>query len=100
MTGPAPLAEIGRFHLPMPLHTNRNFKSGARDVSNPFDDQDGALLVLINDQGQHSLWPAAVDIPAGWSVAFQRNRRQACIEYINENWTDMRPRTGTDIRRP
>jgi len=67
-------------------------------VSNPFDDQGGAFVVLINDQGQHSLWPAAAEIPAGWSTACEQNRRQACIEYINENWTDMRPRTGADIQ--
>jgi MbtH protein len=72
---------------------------GARDVSNPFDDQGGAFVVLINDQGQYSLWPAAAEIPAGWSVACEQNGRQACIEYIDRNWTDMRPRTGADIQR-
>jgi MbtH protein len=67
-------------------------------VSNPFDDQDAAFVVLINNQGQHSLWPAAAEIPAGWSIACLQNARQACIEYIDKNWTDMRPRTGADIR--
>jgi MbtH protein len=69
-------------------------------VSNPFDEQGGAFVVLINDHGQHSLWPAAAEIPAGWSIACERNARQACIEYIGKNWTDMRPRTGVDIQRP
>jgi MbtH protein len=64
-------------------------------VSNPFDDEGGAFVVLINEQGQHSLWPAA-EIPAGWSVACRQDSRQACIEYINRHWTDMRPRAGTD----
>jgi MbtH protein len=68
-------------------------------VSNPFDEQGGAFVVLINNHGQHSLWPAAADIPAGWSIACKWNARQACIEYIGKNWTDMRPRTGTDIQR-
>jgi MbtH protein len=72
---------------------------GAPHVSNPFDDQGGAFVVLINDQGQHSLWPAAAEIPAGWSTACEQNRREACIEYINKNWTDMRPRTGAGIPR-
>jgi MbtH protein len=67
-------------------------------VSNPFDDQGGAFVVLINQQGQHSLWPAAAEIPAGWSVACRQDSRQACIEYINRHWTDMRPRTVTDTR--
>ena len=68
-------------------------------MSNPFDDQGGAFVVLINDQGQYSLWPAAAEIPAGWSVACEQNGRQACLEYIGKNWTDMRPRTGVDIQR-
>ena len=68
-------------------------------MSNPFDDQGGAFVVLINDQGQYSLWPAAAEIPAGWSVACEQNGRQACIEYINGNWTDMHPRIGVTIQR-
>jgi MbtH protein len=67
-------------------------------VSNPFDDQGGAFVVLINDQGQHSLWPAAAEIPAGWAIACEQTGRQACIEYIGKNWTDMRPRTAADIQ--
>ena len=66
-------------------------------MSNPFDDQGSAFVVLINEQGQHSLWPAAIEVPDGWSIAYQQNGRQACIEYINNNWTDMRPRAGADI---
>jgi MbtH protein len=69
-------------------------------MSNPFDDQSGAFVVLVNHQGQHSLWPAAAEIPAGWwSIACEQNGRQACIEYIDKNWTDMRPRAGADIQR-
>jgi MbtH protein len=68
-------------------------------VSNPFDDQGGAFVVLINDQGQYSLWPAAAEIPAGWSTAYEQNGREACIEYIGKNWTDMRPRTGADSQQ-
>jgi MbtH protein len=72
---------------------------GAPEVSNPFDDQGGAFVVLINEQGQHSLWPASTEVPAGWSIAYQQNGRQACIEYVNNNWTDMRPRAGANIRQ-
>ena len=68
-------------------------------MSNPFDDQGGAFVVLINDQGQHSLWPATTEVPAGWYIACEQTGRHACIEYIDRNWTDMRPRTGADIQR-
>ncbi|MCX5240982.1 MbtH family protein [Streptomyces prunicolor] len=62
-------------------------------MSNPFDDPDGQFYVLINDEGQHSLWPAFADVPAGWTAVHGTADRAACVEYINTNWTDMRPRS-------
>jgi MbtH protein len=66
-------------------------------MPNPFDDQSGMFVVLINDQGQYSLWPAAAEIPAGWSIACEQDGRDACVEYVAKNWTDMRPRTAGDV---
>ncbi|WP_018681937.1 MbtH family protein [Actinokineospora enzanensis] len=60
-------------------------------MSNPFDDPDGRFLVLVNAEGQHSLWPAFTEVPGGWTVAHGEDTRQACLDYVNENWTDMRP---------
>jgi MbtH protein len=65
-------------------------------MTNPFDDPDGTFLVLVNDEGQHSLWPAFAAVPAGWTVAHDRDSRQACLDYVNANWTDMRPRSLID----
>jgi MbtH protein len=62
-------------------------------MANPFEDEEGTYLVLTNDEGQHSLWPAFVDVPDGWAIAFTENTRQNCLDYINTNWTDMRPRS-------
>ncbi|MFH8886134.1 MbtH family protein [Streptomyces californicus] len=62
-------------------------------MTNPFDDEDGAFLVLVNDEGQHSLWPAFAVVPAGWTVAHPEDTRQACLDYVEENWTDLRPRS-------
>ncbi|MFD0904191.1 MbtH family protein [Actinomadura sediminis] len=62
-------------------------------MSNPFDDPDGTFLVLVNDEGQHSLWPAFADVPGGWTVASGPAPRAECVEYVNENWTDIRPRS-------
>ena len=58
---------------------------------NPFDDPDGEFLVLVNAEGQHSLWPGFADIPAGWTVARDRGTREACLAYVEAHWTDMRP---------
>jgi MbtH protein len=62
-------------------------------MTGPFDDEDGTYLVLINDEDQYSLWPAVVDVPAGWQVFHRGDSRKACLEFIDRNWTDMRPKS-------
>jgi MbtH protein len=58
---------------------------------NPFDDPDGRFLVLVNDEGQHSLWPAFAPVPAGWRVGLPEASRQDCLDWIERSWVDMRP---------
>lgn len=60
---------------------------------NPFDNADGAFMVLVNDEGQHSLWPEFALVPDGWTVVKQTAPRQECLDFIEENWTDIRPRS-------
>ncbi|GGK15987.1 protein mbtH [Streptomyces camponoticapitis] len=62
-------------------------------MTNPFDDAEGRFLVLVNDEGQHSLWPSFAEVPAGWTVAHPEDSRQACLDYVETHWTDMRPRS-------
>jgi MbtH protein len=61
-------------------------------MTNPFDVPDTPYLVLVNVDGQHSLWPVFADVPAGWTVAHGPAARAACLEYVTASWTDMRPR--------
>ncbi|TDD79760.1 MbtH family protein [Actinomadura rubrisoli] len=61
--------------------------------TNPFDDEGGRFLVLRNDEDQHSLWPRFAEIPAGWRAVFGPENRQNCLGYIENNWTDLRPRS-------
>ena len=60
-------------------------------MTNPFENPDGRYLVLVNDEGQHSLWPSFAEVPAGWMVAHGEDTREACVAYVEERWTDMRP---------
>jgi MbtH protein len=60
-------------------------------VANPFEDPDTLYLVIANDEGQHSLWPVSSRVPAGWAVLHEADTRSHCVDYIEENWTDMRP---------
>lgn len=62
-------------------------------MTNPFDDPDGTFLVLVNDEDQHSLWPEFAEVPDGWTVVHGPAGREECIGYVNEHWTDMRPRS-------
>jgi uncharacterized protein YbdZ (MbtH family) len=62
-------------------------------ATNPFEDPDASYFVLTNDEGQHSLWPVFADVPEGWEVVFGALGRQECLDYIEENWTDMRPKS-------
>ncbi|MFJ6619997.1 MbtH family protein [Kitasatospora sp. NPDC091335] len=59
--------------------------------SNPFEDPEGTYLVLVNDERQHSLWPAFIEVPEGWSTALEATARDTALDYINTHWTDMRP---------
>jgi MbtH protein len=65
-------------------------------MTNPFEDNDGTYLALMNDEGQYSLWPAFIEVPAGWRVAHPHDTRQACLDYIEQHWTDMRPQSLID----
>jgi MbtH protein len=60
-------------------------------MTNPFDDDNAVYLVLVNDENQHSLWPAALDVPAGWARAHGPAGRAECLDYVETHWTDMRP---------
>jgi MbtH protein len=62
-------------------------------MTNPFENPDGSYLVLVNEENQHSLWPTFVEVPAGWTRVFGEDTRQACLDYIESNWTDLRPRS-------
>jgi uncharacterized protein YbdZ (MbtH family) len=64
--------------------------------TNPFDDESASFLVLVNDEEQHSLWPYFAEVPAGWQVAYGEATRAACLEYIEQNWPDIRPRSLRD----
>ncbi|WP_436498872.1 MbtH family protein [Actinokineospora sp. HUAS TT18] len=62
-------------------------------MTNPFENNEGTYYALVNDEGQYSLWPEFAAVPAGWTVAHGPAPRQECLDHIEANWTDMRPRS-------
>ncbi|MEV0901802.1 MbtH family protein [Actinoplanes sp. NPDC049802] len=51
----------------------------------------GTYRVVVNDEGQYSIWDAAGEVPAGWRDAGRTGSRAECLEHIERVWTDMRP---------
>jgi uncharacterized protein YbdZ (MbtH family) len=78
----------------VPLMSTR--RSGDAVSINPFDDDNGSFVVLVNDEEQHSLWPSFADVPAGWRVLYGEADRAACLDYIERNWSDIRPKSLRD----
>jgi len=57
------------------------------------DDADAGLqwLVLMNAEGQHSLWPLSRPVPDGWNEVGPEGAKSDCLAYVAQHWTDMRP---------
>jgi MbtH protein len=47
--------------------------------------------VVINHEEQYSIWPADRENPLGWKDAGKRGDQTACLKFIEEVWTDLRP---------
>lgn len=54
-------------------------------------DADTLYTVVVNHEEQYSIWPAGRDIPVGWSEIGRSGEKAACLAYIDEVWSDMRP---------
>lgn len=53
---------------------------------------DGDLFkVLVNEEGQFSLWPANKQSPSGWQETSFTGTKTECSNYVDEHWKDMRP---------
>lgn len=56
-----------------------------------WDSEDTTFRVVVNHEEQYSIWPDYLDVPAGWREVGVTGKKQVCLDYINETWTDMRP---------
>jgi len=58
------------------------------------DDRD--YRVVVNDEEQYSIWLADRPAPNGWRTVGETQKKAACLKYIGEVWTDMRPMSLRD----
>ncbi len=57
----------------------------------------GTVMVVVNEQGQYSVWASERPVPAGWSATGVTGSTQQCLDHIAGVWTDVLPRSA---RRP
>ncbi|WP_375582315.1 MbtH family protein [Cyclobacterium xiamenense] len=55
------------------------------------DNDTRQYLVVVNHEEQYSIWPADRELPLGWNAVGKAGKKQECLDYIEEVWTDMRP---------
>lgn len=53
-------------------------------------------VVVVNHEEQYSIWPADREIPLGWKDTGFHGAKPECLAYIEEVWTDMRPKSLRD----
>lgn len=52
--------------------------------------------VVTNAEEQYSIWNRMLAVPSGWEVVGEPRSKEECLEYIEANWTDMRPKSLRD----
>lgn len=55
------------------------------------DENNIEYKVVMNHEEQYSIWPADRELPLGWKAEGFSGKKQACLDHIEEVWTDMRP---------
>ncbi len=64
------------------------------EAQHPDSSLDGdMLIVLVNAEGQHSIWPAVLPVPDGWTQTGAAGTKAACLAHVEAAWRDIRPRT-------
>ncbi|WP_420126113.1 MbtH family protein [Longimicrobium sp.] len=51
---------------------------------------------VMNHEEQYSIWPADRELPLGWSKAGKSGLKPEVLAWIEEVWTDMRPKSLRD----
>jgi MbtH protein len=61
-------------------------------VDKPTDDPRRDLYrVVVNHEGQYSIWTLDRDLPPGWEDVGKHGPKAECLDHIEQVWTDMRP---------
>ncbi|MFB6889991.1 MbtH family protein [Kitasatospora sp. NPDC056327] len=67
-------------------------------MTNPFEDPGADYLVLVDQDGRHSLWPAVIAVPAGWRTTHGPAGREDCLAHVTAHWYDLGPAAPAGTR--
>jgi MbtH protein len=65
--------------------------SGGQSTMVHEDEDPTTYVVVVNHEEQYAIWPFHQAVPAGWSAVGVVGRKEECLRYVREVWTDMRP---------
>jgi MbtH protein len=60
-----------------------------RNVDMTSDDVE--YKVVVNDEEQHTIWPAHRTAPSGWREIGVTGPKELCLAHIREAWPDITP---------
>lgn len=49
--------------------------------------------VVVNAEEQYSIWPANRSPPVGWKAVGAVGTKEHCLDYIDREWKDLRPKS-------
>lgn len=52
--------------------------------------------VVVNHEEQYSIYPANRENPHGWIDVGIVGTKEECLDYIEKNWADLRPKSIRD----
>jgi MbtH protein len=50
-------------------------------------------VVVVNSEEQYSILSLAREVPEGWQLAGFDGPMESCVDYVDQHWRDMRPRS-------
>ena len=56
-----------------------------------------SFKILVNDEGQHSIWPSGQPIPAGWQQVGPVGPKPDCLEWIKTHWPNIAPKSLREV---
>jgi non-ribosomal peptide synthetase component F len=69
-------------------------------ITKPGETTLDAFVVVLNEEGQHALWPAESDVPAGWRRASPVVPASEGVAAIDDAWPDVTPASVSAGRPP